>query len=53
MVCEKCELKLKKIVTPDPWAQRLAATTSKNISSNVQAQINIFLFQVAQNPAKA
>jgi hypothetical protein len=25
MVCAKCEVKLKRVITPDPWAQRVAA----------------------------
>jgi len=28
MVCAKCEVKLKRVIAPDPWAQRVAAAAA-------------------------
>ena len=34
MVCAKCEVKLKRVITPDPWAQRVAAKGGKGGASS-------------------
>ena len=38
MVCAKCEVKLKRVITPDPWMQKVAASDAK--SSGARNQLN-------------
>ena len=38
MVCAKCEVKLKRVITPDPWMQKVAASDAK--SSGARTQLN-------------